>query len=135
MDLLRYEINCRHVSHRLHVTHANYQAALWRRAVFPLPHIPSPHGHGWEVNSTSNIVEFVWLGSKPELELLSCTCKSACTVEKCCCLKLVSSAPTCALFSVRTWQPMMMFDMRVTLKIDYQGMFSVVGTILSQWRS
>lgn len=36
-------------------------------------------------------MEFVWLGSKPApdevLELLSCTCKRACTVDNCCFLK------------------------------------------------
>ena len=41
--------------------------------------------------STSNLVEFLWLGSKPApediLELLSCTCKRVCAVETCCCLK------------------------------------------------
>ena len=72
---------------RLHVTRTNYQAAIWRRAIVPV--IPSPHGHRWEVDNISNIVEFVWLGSKPApeevLELLSCTCMNACTVENCCC--------------------------------------------------
>ena len=47
---------------------------------------------GWlEVDNISNIVEFLWLGSKPApeevLELLSCTCKRACTVKNCSCLK------------------------------------------------
>lgn len=104
VDVLRYEIHCTRggkvepealppclSSLRLHVTRANYQAAIWRRAIVPLPVIPSPHGHGWEVDNISNVVEFVWLGSKPApeeiLELLSCTCKRACTVENCCCLK------------------------------------------------
>ena len=76
---------------RLNVTRANFQAAIWRRANVQLPVIPSPHGHGWEVDNISNFVEFVWLGSKPApeevLELLSCTFKRACTVENCSCLK------------------------------------------------
>jgi len=104
VDVLRYEIHCARggkvdpealppceSSLRLHVTRANYQAAIWRRAIDPLPVIPSPHGHGWEVDHTSRVVKFVWLGSKPApeevLELLSCTCKRACTVDNCCCLK------------------------------------------------
>lgn len=104
VNVLRYEIHCARggkvepealppceSSLRLHVTRANYQAAIWRRAIDPLPVIPSPHGHGWEVDDISNVVKFVWLGSKPApeevLELLSCTCKRACTVENCCCLK------------------------------------------------
>jgi len=104
VNVLRYEIHCARggkvepealppceSSLRLHVTRANYQAAIWRRAIDPLTVIPSPHGHGWEVDDISNVVKFVWLGSKPApeevLELLSCTCKRACTVDNCCCLK------------------------------------------------
>ena len=104
VDVLRYEIHCARggrvepealppckSSLRLHLTRANYQAAIWRRAIVQLPVIPSPHGHGWEGDNISNVVEFVWLGSKPAtekvLELLSCTCKTACTVENLCCLK------------------------------------------------
>ncbi len=104
VDLLRYEIHrakggkvepqalppCQS-SLRLHVTRANFQAAIWRRATVPCPVIPSPEGHGWKVNNKSNEIEFVWLGSKPApkevLELLSCTCKRTCTVRDCCCLK------------------------------------------------
>ena len=51
-------------SRRLHVARANYQAAISRKAIFLLPVIPSPHGHGWEVDNTSNVVKFVWLESK-----------------------------------------------------------------------
>ena len=104
MDVLRYEIHCAkggkveaealppcESSLRLHVTRANYQAAIWKRAIVPLPVIPSPCGHGWEVDNNSNVVKVVWLGSKPApeevLELLSCTCKRACTVDNSCCLK------------------------------------------------
>ena len=104
VDMLRYDIHCvkgRKVeleallqcesSLRLHVTRANYQAAIWKRAIVPLPVIPSPGGHGWEVDNISNVAKFVWLGSKPApeevLELLSCSCKRACTVDNCCCLK------------------------------------------------
>ena len=68
-----------------------YQAAIWRRATCTeaCPDIPSPHGHGWSVNSSS--LEFAWLGLRPApeevLELLSCNCKYKCTVDTCCCLK------------------------------------------------
>jgi len=104
VDVLCYEIHCAKggkvepealppcdSSLRLHVTRANYQAAIWRRAIVPHPVIPSPGGHGWEVDNISNVVEFVWLGSKPApdevLELLSCTCKRACSVDNWGCLK------------------------------------------------
>ena len=59
VDLLRYELYCAkggkvepeglplcRSSLRPHVLRANYQAAVWRRAAFPLPDISSPHGHG-----------------------------------------------------------------------------------------
>ena len=67
VDVMRYEIHCAtggkiepqalppcESSLRLHVTRANYQAAIWRRALAPLPVIFSPHGHGWEVGNISN---------------------------------------------------------------------------------
>ena len=104
MDVLRYEIHCTRggkvepealllceSSRRLHVTIENYQAAIWRRAIVPLPIISSSQRHGWEVDNISYGVEFVWLGSKPApeevLELLSCACKRACMVENCCCMR------------------------------------------------
>ena len=56
VDVLRYEIHCARAgkvepvalppgesSLRLHVTRANYQAAIWRRAIVN----SSPDGHGW----------------------------------------------------------------------------------------
>lgn len=67
---------------RLHVTRGNYQAAFWREAINPLPVIPSPRGHGWEVVDESNVVGFVWLGwrgvqesmhNRELLEGLKCT--------------------------------------------------------------
>jgi len=52
---------------------------------------PLPSWARWKVDNISNVVEFVWIGSKPAseevLELLSNTCKRACTVETCCYLK------------------------------------------------
>ena len=59
VDVMRYEIHCARggkieSSLRLHITRANYQAAIWRRALAPLPVIFSPHGHGWEVGNISN---------------------------------------------------------------------------------
>ncbi|CAB4033461.1 Hypothetical predicted protein, partial [Paramuricea clavata] len=73
----------------LHVLRANYQAAVWRRAVLATAHIPSPDGHGWEV--TDGNIKIKWLGSKPApeevLEMLSCVCKKTCTIDSCCCLK------------------------------------------------
>ena len=104
VDVLHYEIHCVkggkvepealppcESSLRLHVTTANYQAAIWKRAIVPIPVILYPGGHVWKVDNISNVVKFVWFGFKPApeevLELLSCTCKRACTVDNCCCLK------------------------------------------------
>ena len=125
VDVLRYEIHCARggnvkpealppctcdSSRRLRVTTANYQAAFWRGAIVSLLVIPSPHGHGWEVDKASNVVAFVWLGTKPapeeELELLFRTSKRSCTIESCCCLKagLKCTDMCTAVFSVRIWK-------------------------------
>ena len=102
VDSLRYELHCARggkiepealppcqSSLRLHVSRANYQAAVWKRATEACPDTPSPHGYGWNVNTST--IEFVWLGSRPApeevLELLSCTCKRKCTDDSCCCIK------------------------------------------------
>ena len=76
---------------RLHIARANYQTAIWKRAVTALPEVPSPHIHGWKVSDSGDSMEIVWLASKPApeevFELLSCTCKRVCRIETCCCLK------------------------------------------------
>lgn len=113
VDLLKYQLHCAKggkvepkslppcwLSLKLHVLHANYQAAVWRRAVSTAPDIPSPHGHGWEVND--NNLKMKWLGSNPApeeiLEMLSCICKKACTIDSCCCLKAgLECTNTCLL--------------------------------------
>jgi len=72
VDVLRYEIHCATGGNvepealppcesylPLHVINANYQAAIWRRAIVPSPVIPSPHGLGWKVDNISNGVEFL----------------------------------------------------------------------------
>ena len=59
VDLLRYELHCAaggkvepealpqcRSSLKFHASRANYQAAIWRRPIFPQPEIPSPHDHG-----------------------------------------------------------------------------------------
>ena len=74
---------------KLHIFKANYQSAIWRCAVFPVPEVPPPHGYGWEVCGDS--ISIQWLGSNPAqeeiLELLCCTCKGSCMPDSCCCLK------------------------------------------------
>jgi hypothetical protein len=101
VNLLRYKLHCAKrgkvepesfaplKSLKLHVLRANYQAAVWRSAMFATADIPSPDGHGWEVNDGN--IKIKWLGSKPAheevLEMLSCVCMKACTTDSCCCLK------------------------------------------------
>ena len=104
VDLLRYELHCAkggkvepedlppcRSSLKLHALRANYQAAIWRRAIFPQPEIPSPHDHGWKINNDNNETKIVWLGTEPApnevLELLFCTCRRACSEESFCCMK------------------------------------------------
>ena len=43
---------------RLHVTRANYQATICKRAIAPLQVILFLCGHGWEVENISNVVKF-----------------------------------------------------------------------------
>ena len=58
VDPLRYELHCAEggklkpealppcrSSLRFHALRANYQAAIWRKAIFPQPEIPSSHDH------------------------------------------------------------------------------------------
>ena len=74
---------------RLHVSRANYQASIWKKATEACLDIPSPDGHGWNVSSAT--IEFLWFDSKPApeevLELHSCVCKRRCKEDACCCLK------------------------------------------------
>ena len=73
----------------VHITRANYQAGVWRKAIFPFPEVPFPGGHGWEIAEGEITVK--WLNSKPApkqiLEFLSCSCKKSCLNEDCCCFK------------------------------------------------
>ena len=102
VNLLRYQLHCSKAgkvepeglppcksSLQLHITRANYQAGIWRRAIFPLPEVPLPGGHGREI--AEGEITLKWLNSKPSseeiLEFLSCLCKKSCLNEDCCCFK------------------------------------------------
>ena len=73
----------------MHITRANYQTGIWRRAIFSLPEVPLPGGQGWEIAEGEITVK--WLNSKPApeeiSEFLSCSCKKSCLNEDCCCFK------------------------------------------------
>ena len=107
VNLLRYQLHCAKAGKvepeglppcksflQLHITRANYQAGIWRRDIFPLPEVPLPRGHGWEIAEGEITVK--WLNSKPPpeeiLEFLSCSCKKSCLNEDCCCFK---AGPKC----------------------------------------
>ena len=73
----------------LHIKRANYQTAIWRRAIVAQPNLPSPDGHGWIVCDKEITIN--WMATKPApneiLELLSCGCRKSCIASKCCCMK------------------------------------------------
>lgn len=72
---------------RLHVQRANYQAAVWRRAMDQKICAPSPEGHGWEQDADGCIC-VKWLQTRPApeevLEFVNCKC-SFCSNDACSC--------------------------------------------------
>lgn len=72
---------------RLHVQRANYQAAVWRRALDQKMCAPSPEGHGWEQDADGCIC-IKWLQTQPApeevLEFVNCKC-NYCSKEACSC--------------------------------------------------
>ena len=73
----------------LHARRANYQAAVWRLALEPRPHIPSPDSHGWKVEEGKLSIH--WLNQLPAarqlMEFVSCGCKKGCKTARCSCRK------------------------------------------------
>ena len=71
----------------LHVHRANYQAAVWRRALSNTIQPPSPHGHGWIVKKTKVKVEWMTQPAAPAalLELHKCGCSTGCASRRCSC--------------------------------------------------
>ena len=74
---------------KLHLSHANYQAAVWKRCFRPKPHTPSLHGHGWDISD--GVISIGWMTQllAPEgiLDIMKCGCKSAhpCSTRRCGC--------------------------------------------------
>ena len=82
-----------------HAKRSNYQAALWRRAL-QTDQLPSPVGHGWEIECDSPgeaaesgesplVVKWMTCPAAPHalLELASCGCSTGCTSQRCRCRK------------------------------------------------
>lgn len=70
---------------RLHITRANYQAAIWQRALLPNPDILSDNGFGWTVTDSSVGIRWMECAPAPDsiLELMSCNCSRSCTPTCC----------------------------------------------------
>ena len=66
---------------RKHVSRANYQCAIWKRALLPQPSVPSPVGKRWKITEDGLSVDWMDLLPAPlaVLELLSCRCNSSCS--------------------------------------------------------
>ena len=63
-----------------HILQANYQVAIWKRALSANPIIPSPSDNGWLINNGK--LHLDWMDSLPEplavLGLTSCHCSTNC---------------------------------------------------------
>lgn len=73
-----------------HANRANYQSAIWRKALEKDCEIPSPHGHGWNVKEGELFIH--WMDQEPApkalMELVSCKCKTGCNGRRCSCHKV-----------------------------------------------
>lgn len=75
---------------KYHVARANYQARVWRLSLQADASIPSPAGHGWDVDD--NNLSIHWMDQQPApkslLQLISCNCsKKHCDGGRCTCRK------------------------------------------------
>ena len=83
----------------MHVRCANYQAAIWRRALHPGSSLPGRHGYGWLCKPECGMLVRVihplksngWLVLLPRpqalLDLVKCGCTSGCFTQRCRCRK------------------------------------------------
>ena len=81
-----------------HMCRANYQAALWKRAL-QTDVLPGPVGHGWETEGGEEdhqeegkpplVVKWSSRPAAPQalLELISCGCSTGCASQRCRCKK------------------------------------------------
>jgi len=74
----------------LHAARANYQAAIWNRALEADPHVPNPlDSKGWSLSDDGELV-INWMMGAPApltiLEFLSCKCKKSCKLPSCQCM-------------------------------------------------
>ena len=68
---------------KMHITRANYQAAIWRRSLQNHPTVPDPTEYGW-ILSENNQLAIKWMQGNPApdsvLNFLACNCKRKCTL-------------------------------------------------------
>ena len=72
----------------LHCKRANYQAAIWRRALLNVINAPSPEEHGWIINGSEVSIRWMTQGQGPPelMKYYSCKCvKSKCKSNHCSC--------------------------------------------------
>lgn len=70
-----------------HTMRANYQAAVWRRALVANPNVPSPDGRGWIVQEGH--IQLNWMSLPPApaalLDLIMCGYTGKCSTGHCTC--------------------------------------------------
>ena len=70
-----------------HTMRANYQAAIWKRALDAEPDVPSPSGNGWTMSN--GVLSIDWKEKEPApkslMEFLCCGCKTPCATRRCSC--------------------------------------------------
>ena len=61
----------------LHIMRANYQAAIYKRALEQFGGVPSPHGKGWQVKDGDIDIHWMTLPPAPDsiIEFVNCACK------------------------------------------------------------
>ncbi|XP_062520620.1 uncharacterized protein LOC134195589 [Corticium candelabrum] len=78
---------------RQHVLRVSYQSFVWKNALYSMQNMPSPHGHGWIVETDENgsHLHVCWMtqlhAPKALLELVSCKCNVGFTAQQCSCLR------------------------------------------------
>ena len=98
VDECRYSLFCtkNKQSHNLppcqdalmkHTQRANFQAAIWRRALEQDPDVPSPDGYGWTISDNCINIDWMSLPPAPEalLDLVICGCTGFCSTRHCSC--------------------------------------------------
>ena len=74
---------------QMHVQRANYQAAVWVRALQAKPVLPSPCGYGWEI--ANDQLTMKWMTRKPApddlLILVNCRCHTGCSSRRRSCVR------------------------------------------------